>query len=63
MGKHVSNTARTPAEARTYGDAIADMFCAYLEPGLNFHIKLDETSNFEESRMQTVLETPALFAG
>lgn len=34
MGKHVSNTARTPAEARTYGDAIADMFCAYLEQGL-----------------------------
>jgi AcrR family transcriptional regulator len=30
-GKHFSETPRTPAEITAYADAMADMFCAYLE--------------------------------
>ncbi|MEH2276062.1 MAG: TetR family transcriptional regulator [Nostoc sp.] len=30
VGKHFSETPRTPAEIEAYADAIADMFCAYL---------------------------------
>ncbi|MBU1378337.1 MAG: TetR family transcriptional regulator [Alphaproteobacteria bacterium] len=30
LGKHVSETPRTPAEIDAYADAMADMFCAYL---------------------------------
>jgi AcrR family transcriptional regulator len=30
LGKHVSETSRTPAEIGAYADAMADMFCAYL---------------------------------
>jgi AcrR family transcriptional regulator len=30
VGKHFSETARTPAEIEAYADAMADMFCAYL---------------------------------
>jgi len=29
-GKHFSETPRSPAEIKTYADAMADMFCAYL---------------------------------
>lgn len=31
MGKEFSEEPRTPAEIRTYADAMADMFCAYLK--------------------------------
>ncbi len=31
IGKEFSETPRTPAEIRTYADAMADMFCAYLK--------------------------------
>lgn len=31
VGKHFSETPRTPAEIEAYADAMADMFCAYLE--------------------------------
>jgi AcrR family transcriptional regulator len=31
VGKQFSETARTPAEIEAYADAMADMFCAYLE--------------------------------
>jgi AcrR family transcriptional regulator len=31
VGKHFSETARTSAEIEVYADAMADMFCAYLE--------------------------------
>jgi AcrR family transcriptional regulator len=30
VGKHFSETRRTPAEIKAYADAMADMFCAYL---------------------------------
>ena len=30
VGKHFSETHRSPAEIKTYADAMADMFCAYL---------------------------------
>lgn len=30
LGKHVSETARPPADVDAYADAMADMFCAYL---------------------------------
>jgi AcrR family transcriptional regulator len=30
VGKHFSETPRTPAEIDAYADAMADMFCAYL---------------------------------
>jgi AcrR family transcriptional regulator len=30
VGKHFSETPRTPAEIAAYADAMADMFCAYL---------------------------------
>jgi AcrR family transcriptional regulator len=30
VGKHFSETPRTPAEIKTYADAMAEMFCAYL---------------------------------
>ena len=30
VGKHFSETPRNPAEIKTYADAMADMFCAYL---------------------------------
>jgi len=30
VGKHFSESPRTPAEIATYADAMADMFCAYL---------------------------------
>ena len=30
VGKHFSETPRTPAEIEAYADAMADMFCAYL---------------------------------
>ena len=30
-GKRFSETARTPEEIVAYADAMADMFCAYLE--------------------------------
>lgn len=31
VGKSFSETSRTPADIRVYADAMADMFCAYLE--------------------------------
>jgi AcrR family transcriptional regulator len=31
VGKHFSETPRSPAEIATYAGAMADMFCAYLE--------------------------------
>ncbi|NDL66095.1 TetR/AcrR family transcriptional regulator [Acerihabitans arboris] len=31
VGKHFSTSPRTFAEIKTYSDAMADMFCAYLE--------------------------------
>lgn len=31
VGKHFSESPRTPAEIETYAEAIADMFCAYLK--------------------------------
>ena len=31
VGKHFSETPRTPAEMEAYGEAMADMFCAYLK--------------------------------
>ncbi|MEH2502302.1 AcrR family transcriptional regulator [Bradyrhizobium sp. AZCC 1578] len=31
VGKQFSESPRTPAEIETYADAMADMFCAYLE--------------------------------
>jgi AcrR family transcriptional regulator len=31
VGKHFSERSRTPAEIEAYADAMADMFCAYLE--------------------------------
>lgn len=31
VGKHVSETTRSPAEIDAYAEAIADMFCAYLD--------------------------------
>ncbi|QNA83663.1 TetR/AcrR family transcriptional regulator [Sphingomonas sp. So64.6b] len=31
VGKHFSESPRTPAEIATYADAMADMFCAYLK--------------------------------
>jgi AcrR family transcriptional regulator len=31
VGKQFSETPRTPAEIKAYADAMADMFCAYLE--------------------------------
>ncbi|UIJ46473.1 TetR family transcriptional regulator [Sphingomonas cannabina] len=31
VGKRFSETPRTPAEIATYAEAVADMFCAYLE--------------------------------
>ena len=31
VGKYLSSTSRTPDELKTYGDAMADMFCSYLE--------------------------------
>jgi AcrR family transcriptional regulator len=31
VGKHFSESSRSPAEVETYADAMADMFCAYLE--------------------------------
>jgi AcrR family transcriptional regulator len=31
VGKQFSETSRTPAEIEAYADAMADMFCAYLE--------------------------------
>ncbi|HEY1781486.1 MAG TPA: TetR family transcriptional regulator [Roseiarcus sp.] len=31
VGKHVSESPRTPAEIEAYAGAMADMFCAYLE--------------------------------
>lgn len=31
VGKHLSITPRTPGELKAYGDAMADMFCAYLK--------------------------------
>nr|WP_041296412.1 TetR family transcriptional regulator [Janthinobacterium sp. Marseille] len=31
VGKYLSSTSRTPGELKTYGDAMADMFCTYLE--------------------------------
>ena len=31
VGKHFSESPRTAAEIETYADAMADMFCAYLE--------------------------------
>jgi AcrR family transcriptional regulator len=30
MGEHFSGRPRTPAEIKTYAEAMADMFCAYL---------------------------------
>jgi hypothetical protein len=30
VGKHFSESPRTPAEIEAYADAMADMFCAYL---------------------------------
>jgi hypothetical protein len=30
VGKRFSETPRTPAEIEAYADAMADMFCAYL---------------------------------
>lgn len=31
VGKHFSESPRTPTEIETYADAMADMFCAYLK--------------------------------
>jgi hypothetical protein len=31
VGKHFSESRRTSAEIETYAEALADMFCAYLE--------------------------------
>ena len=31
VGKHFSESSRSPAEIETYAGAMADMFCAYLE--------------------------------
>jgi hypothetical protein len=31
VGKDFSESPRTPAEVEAYGEAMADMFCAYLE--------------------------------
>jgi hypothetical protein len=31
VGKHFSESPRTPAEIEAYAGAMADMFCAYLE--------------------------------
>jgi len=31
VGKHFSETPRTSAEIEVYAEAMADMFCAYLE--------------------------------
>ncbi len=31
VGKDFSGSPRTPAEIETFADAMADMFCAYLE--------------------------------
>jgi hypothetical protein len=31
VGKHFSESSRSPAEVETYAAALADMFCAYLE--------------------------------
>lgn len=31
VGKHFSESSRSPAEIEAYADAMADMFCAYLE--------------------------------
>jgi hypothetical protein len=31
VGKHFSETPRTPAEIEVYAEGMADMFCAYLE--------------------------------
>ena len=31
VGKHFSESSRSPADIETYADAMADMFCAYLE--------------------------------
>ena len=31
LGKHFSEKAQTPVEINTYADAMADMFCAYLD--------------------------------
>jgi hypothetical protein len=31
VGKHFSESPRTPAEIEAYAEAIADMFCAYLK--------------------------------
>ena len=31
VGKHFSESPRSPAEIETYAGAMADMFCAYLE--------------------------------
>jgi hypothetical protein len=30
VGKHFSESPRTPAEIEAYSDAMADMFCSYL---------------------------------
>jgi hypothetical protein len=30
VGKNFSESARTPAEIKTYADAVSDMFCAHL---------------------------------
>jgi hypothetical protein len=31
VGKQFSETVRSPPEVEAYADAMADMFCAYLE--------------------------------
>ena len=31
VGKHFSESSRSPAEVETYAGSMADMFCAYLE--------------------------------
>ena len=31
LGKHLSESSRSPADIETYAEAMADMFCAYLE--------------------------------
>lgn len=31
LGKHFSESSRSPADIETYAEAMADMFCAYLE--------------------------------
>jgi hypothetical protein len=35
VGKRFSESPRTPAEIKAYAEAMADMFCAYL----NFHAR------------------------